>query len=117
MPVPLLKWHSITMESKQVYPKRKPLRRKHRDYSSPGAYFITICTGGKRCFLSPTVGDVVCALKSLSARQAKGLIDDAPLWQRANYDHVVRDEKDDAEILAYMEHNPLRWSEDSLFAE
>ena len=40
------------------YPNRKPLRLKHYDYSSPGAYFITICTAGKRCLLSHiTVGD------------------------------------------------------------
>ena len=40
------------MEHDASYPKRKPLRLKHYDYSTPGAYFITICTAGKRCILS-----------------------------------------------------------------
>ena len=33
-------------------PIRKPLRLKEFDYSSPGAYFITICTRERRCVLS-----------------------------------------------------------------
>ena len=38
-------------------PKRKPVRLPDYDYSSPGAYFITICTRDRRCILSNiTVG-------------------------------------------------------------
>ncbi len=33
-------------------PMRKPMRLREYDYSSPGAYFITICTRGRRCILS-----------------------------------------------------------------
>ena len=33
-------------------PKRKPTRLKGYDYSSPGAYFITICTKDRKCLLS-----------------------------------------------------------------
>ena len=33
-------------------PKRKPIRLSDYDYSSPGAYFITICTKDRRCILS-----------------------------------------------------------------
>ena len=33
-------------------PVRKPIRLKNYDYSSPGAYFITVCTREKRCILS-----------------------------------------------------------------
>ena len=183
------------MENEKAYPKRKPLRLKNYDYSTPGAYFVTICTAGKRCVLStirmqrscahtavgdglarpvvkltnigsiierqiedipkrfpavtvhkyvimpnhihllvslhrdldqassagwaspsPTVGDVVRVLKSLSTRQARPYWGEGPLFQRFYYDHVVRDEKDYDEVWAYMEYNPLRWAEDSLFA-
>ena len=39
-------------------PKRKPIRLPEHDYSSPGAYFITICTHARRCILSTiTVGE------------------------------------------------------------
>ena len=33
-------------------PKRKRIRLPDYDYSSPGAYFVTICTHEKRCILS-----------------------------------------------------------------
>ena len=33
-------------------PVRKPNRLKNYDYSTPGAYFITVCTREKRCILS-----------------------------------------------------------------
>ena len=40
-------------------PKRKQIRLSDHDYSSPGAYFVTICTHEKRCFLSEiTVGAI-----------------------------------------------------------
>ena len=37
-------------------PKRKPNRLKDFDYNTPGYYFITICTQGKRCILGQIVG-------------------------------------------------------------
>jgi REP element-mobilizing transposase RayT len=41
-------------------PIRKQLRLPDYDYSSPGAYFVTICTRDRRCILSEvTVGDGV----------------------------------------------------------
>jgi REP element-mobilizing transposase RayT len=37
-------------------PKRKPNRILHFDYSTPGAYFVTICTQDKAPLLSTVVG-------------------------------------------------------------
>ncbi len=37
-------------------PKRKHPRLSDYDYSTPGAYFITICTKDKRCLLGNIVG-------------------------------------------------------------
>ena len=37
-------------------PKRKRNRLPNYDYSTPGAYFITICTDGKQCILGRIVG-------------------------------------------------------------
>ena len=43
--------------------KRKTIRLKDYDYSSPGAYFITICTHNRECLLSNIiVGEGLCAL-------------------------------------------------------
>lgn len=36
-------------------PKRKHPRLDHYDYSTAGAYFITICTQSRRCLLSRIV--------------------------------------------------------------
>jgi len=38
-------------------PKRKPTRLKGYDYSTPGAYFITICVKGRKQLLCKIVGD------------------------------------------------------------
>ncbi|MBR2476769.1 MAG: hypothetical protein IKB50_01390 [Clostridia bacterium] len=38
-------------------PKRKPTRLKEYDYSSPGAYFITVCVKDKKHILGKIVGD------------------------------------------------------------
>ena len=37
-------------------PKRKPTRLKGYDYSTSGAYFITICTHNRECILGEIVG-------------------------------------------------------------
>ena len=38
------------------FPKRKATRLKEYDYSQNGCYFITVCTGNRRQFLSQIVG-------------------------------------------------------------
>lgn len=38
-------------------PKRKAPRLQGYDYSTPGAYFVTLCTWGKRSLLSQIVGE------------------------------------------------------------
>ena len=40
-------------------PRRRPIRLKGYDYSSPGYYFITICTKEKKKWLCEIVGTVV----------------------------------------------------------
>lgn len=43
-------------------PNRKPNRLHSYDYSSIGAYFVTICVQDMRCILSSVVGDPDCDL-------------------------------------------------------
>ena len=43
---------------KEKFPKRKPTRLNGYDYSTPGAYFITICTHNKKCLFSEIVGAI-----------------------------------------------------------
>ena len=44
-------------------PQRKHPRMAHYDYSTAGAYFITICTHNRRCLLSRIVGQDLGAAK------------------------------------------------------
>jgi REP element-mobilizing transposase RayT len=46
----------IKMDAENKLPSRKHPRLNNFDYSSTGAYFITICTQNRRCILSRVVG-------------------------------------------------------------
>ena len=41
------------------YANRKLTRLKHYDYSSPGGYFITICTKDRKCLFWEDVGAII----------------------------------------------------------
>ena len=43
------------MDKEKELPKRKELRLKYYDYSSAGAYFVTICTKGRKRILSDII--------------------------------------------------------------
>ena len=102
--------------------RRKKLRLSSYDYNQPGVYFITLCTKNRRAVLSHIVGAAQCAaptvvskiigaFKSLTSREFG-----EPLWQRAYYDHVIRDEADYQTKWGYIDTNPARWAEDEYFA-
>ncbi|MBQ2699279.1 MAG: transposase, partial [Firmicutes bacterium] len=131
-------------------PKRKHIRLKDYDYSSDGAYFVTICTEKRRLLLSsvsenavvlspagqiaeqqllalpqryphlqickyvimpnhihiilqweseaagasprPTLSDIICAYKSLTAHAAKKVLAEK-LFQTSFYEQVLRSEE------------------------
>ncbi len=37
------------------------------------------------------------------------------IFQRSFYDHIIRDEADYLKIAAYIEQNPIKWSEDRFY--
>ena len=47
-------------------PKRKEIRLKEYDYNTAGAYFITICTANRKCFLWENVGTGIARPPRLS---------------------------------------------------
>ncbi len=49
-------------------------------------------------------------------RQGMGM-EGQRFFQRSYYDHVVRNEKDYAQIGTYIQHNPARWVQDKLYTE
>ena len=44
------------MLTQRITKSRKHTRLREYDYSSSGAYFVTICTEDRRCLLSSIVG-------------------------------------------------------------
>lgn len=99
-------------------PQRKHPRLDSFDYSSAGAYFITICTQNRRCLLSrPTLMDIVCAFESLTTRKCKAAKPIDKLFQPSFYEHIVRGREDYEEIYKYIADNPQCWSADKLYTE
>ncbi|MBE6630067.1 MAG: hypothetical protein E7624_04375, partial [Ruminococcaceae bacterium] len=48
LPICVIMGGVMKMENKKELPKRKDIRLKNYDYSSPGAYFVTICTENRK---------------------------------------------------------------------
>ncbi len=74
------------------FPKRKPTRLQNYDYSSPGAYFITICTQGKKCILSDIVGEgspLPYERPTLSLHIAPGTYAVSPVPELTRYGEIV----------------------------
>ncbi len=184
---------------KNELPERKHPRLKSFDYSSAGAYFVTVCTHGKRCLLSriaaqnlaspeeteglsprnqliyttcgeiaekqllllegryphlqlghyvimpnhihailviegdtetressgqgrretsprPTVMDIICAYKSLVARECLANGIKGKLFQPSFYEHVIRNAEDYYETAKYICANPAQWFYDKLYS-
>jgi len=57
-----------------------------------------------------TLAKFVNALKGLSTKRARENI-----WQRSFYDHVIRNDKDYARIVEYIQGNPYNWQKDCYF--
>jgi len=154
----------------QELPKRKPIRIDNYNYSTPGIYFITVCTANReklfwesvgadiirpqnvplskigkileqgilqisthyenvvvdkycimpdhihlilqiescidgRIISAPTVSTIIGSMKRWVSRQVGKAI-----WQKAFYDHVIRNQQDYDAIWKYIENNPLKYA-------
>ena len=103
-------------------PERKPNRLVNFDYSTEGAYFITICTHQRRKMLShirvgairesplqkrSIISKVIGYLKMNVSKEVHRNSPNLLIWQRSFHDHVIRDGKDYNEIADYIETNPM----------
>lgn len=61
---------------------------------------------------APTLGNIIGYFKYQSTKMV-----DLPekLWQRNYYEHIIRDDKDYANISEYIENNPVRWETDNYY--
>jgi putative transposase len=69
-----------------------------------------------------SLGDIVGRFKSLTTtRYIDGVKNNnwppfnKHFWQRNYYEHVIRDDKDLADIREYIANNPARWQEDEYY--
>ena len=89
--------------------KRKPTRLKAYDYSSQGAYIVTVCTHNHKQTLSKIVGAIresplqrhrsiisnaMGYLKMNASKQIHILYDEKKIWQCSFHDHIIRNEQD-----------------------
>jgi hypothetical protein len=64
----------LEMDNEKEFPKRKSTRLKNFDYSSKGAYFVTICVRDRMQILSEIVRtDLTVTDKTISISVGEGL--------------------------------------------
>jgi len=58
---------------------------------------------------------IIRSYKAAVSRRCKklGIADFA--WQGRYYDHIIRDDRELANIRSYITNNPLQWQEDKLY--
>jgi len=59
------------------FPQRKEIRLENYDYSSPGGYFLTICTSERRNYFWNTVGATIGRPQSVALSQYGKIVDEA----------------------------------------
>jgi hypothetical protein len=71
--------------------------------------------GGSRAAPTRTLGTIVNAFKTVSAKRLNQLrsTPGLPVWQRNYYEHIVRTEGELERIRDYIRENPAKWDEDS----
>ena len=78
------------MDKEKELPQRKRLRLKNFDYSTPGAYFVTVCTHNRNCTLSRVVGAIHESPEiELTESHAVGAIHESPEIQLTEYGKIV----------------------------
>ena len=73
------------------YPKRKNIRIRDYDYSTPGAYFITICTSDRKPILWHTVGADIIRPDELPLSPIGKIVEQAVLQINEHYSSVEID--------------------------
>ena len=66
---------------------------------------------------SPTIGDVVCVIKSLSTKTANKNdgTNGRKIWQFRFHDHIIRNEREYRKIWQYIDENPMKWENDCFY--
>ena len=84
----------INMDNKKELPKRKDIRLKNYDYSSSGAYFLTICTSERRNYFWKNVGATIGRPQDVVLSHYGNIVDEAinnipSIYPALDVDHYV----------------------------
>ena len=65
---------------------------------------------------APTIGNIICAYKSITTKLANKAdnLSGRTIWQR-NYYHIIRNEGELTLVRKYIKDNPLKWEEDKYY--
>ena len=97
-------------------PTRKCIRMNNYDYSTAGAYFVTICIDKRKPILwakntdhkpSTSVFTVISTILGQTKRWTSMKLGYS-IRQKSFYDHVIRNYQDYRETWEYIENNPLK---------
>ena len=99
----------MIMDNEKGLPKRKSTRRKNFDYSSAGAYFVTICVRDRMQILSEIVRtDLPATYKTIETAVGEGLA--PPVYKQTGlFAHAVA-------VVTSEHSSPLRCGQ-GLFAQ
>lgn len=88
-------------------PKRKHIRIEDYDYSTPGAYFITICTANREKIFWNVVGADIIRPQNLQLSTAGKIVEQGILQTAQHYKNVVVDKycimPDHVHLILHME--------------
>ena len=79
------------MNTGEKQPQRKLTRLRGYDYSTPGYYFITICTHNKRKILCDIVGEGLCALPSIKLTTIGEIVNKSIIYINNKYQNILVD--------------------------
>ncbi len=67
----------------------------------------------------PTIGEIICAFKSISTKKANSLNNShgKKIWQYRYHDHIIRSEEEYLKFWEYIDTNPLKWKDDEYFMQ
>lgn len=93
--------HAVVPSRHAVVPQKKHLRIQGWDFTSPGWYFLTLCTQNMRSVFGTIV-------RSYKAAVSKAL--DQSVWQSRFYEVRARDDAARANIRRYIRDNPENYA-------
>ena len=77
MPICAIMEWVMKMDKEKEIPRRKDIRLKNYDYSSPGGYFLTICTLERRNYFWENVGATIGRPQDVTLSQYGNIVNEA----------------------------------------